>query len=97
MRFEGPLLTACERCGKPLTSPNETICVAATRASTLPADGFVRLPSIIGPGEPIPVSKSTWWKGIQDGRYPHPVKLGPRITAWRVDDIRALIERGGRS
>jgi prophage regulatory protein len=97
MRFEGPLLTVCERRGKSLISSNETICVAATRASTLPADGFVRLPSIIGPGGPIPVSKSTWWKGIQDGRYPQPVKLGPRITAWRVDDIRALIERGGRS
>jgi len=26
------------------------------------------------------------------GRYPKPVKLGPRTTAWRVSDIRALIE-----
>jgi hypothetical protein len=24
---------------------------------------------------------------------PKPVKLGPRITAWRIEDIRALIER----
>jgi prophage regulatory protein len=58
----------------------------------LPETGFVRLPSIIGPGRPIPVSKSTWWEGIRSGRYPKPVKLGPRITAWRVEDIRALIE-----
>lgn len=57
----------------------------------LPSTGFVRLPGILAPIGPIPVSKSTWWAGIKDGRYPKPVKLGPRITAWRVEDIRALI------
>ena len=66
---------------------------------TLPETGFVRLPQIVGdpkakPPVPavIPVSKSTWWAGIKTGRYPQPVKLGPRITAWRVSDIRALID-----
>ena len=63
-------------------------------AHGLPETGFVRLTSILGPDGPIPVSKSTWWAGINAGRYPKPVKLGPRITAWRVEDIRALIERG---
>lgn len=62
----------------------------------LPSSGFVRLPAIIAPTGPIPVSKSTWWAGIKDGRFPKPVKLGPRITAWRVEDIRTLIETGGR-
>lgn len=55
--------------------------------------GFLRLSSIIGPGKLIPVSKSTWWEGVKSGRFPKPVKLGPRITAWRVEDIRQLIER----
>jgi len=55
--------------------------------------GFLRLSSIVGPGKPIPVSKSTWWEGVKSGRFPKPVKLGPRITAWRVEDIRQLIER----
>ena len=50
-------------------------------ASQLPPTGFVRLPGILAPNGPIPVSKSTWWAGIKDGRYPKPVKLGPRITA----------------
>jgi len=66
----------------------------------LPQTGYVRLPTIIGdpkaePPKPavIPVSKSTWWQGVKDGRFPKPVKLGPRTTAWRVEDIRALIER----
>lgn len=63
--------------------------------TALPATGFLRLSAIIGPRGPIPVSKSTWWAGIKEGRYPRPVKLGPRITAWRVEDIRALIETAG--
>ncbi len=63
-------------------------------APVLPPTGFVRLPGILAPTGPIPVSKSTWWAGIKDGRYPKPVKLGPRITAWRVEDIRTLIIEG---
>ena len=54
-------------------------------------EGFVRLAGILAPRGPIPVSKSTWWAGVASGRFPKPVKLGPRITAWRVEDIRALI------
>ncbi len=55
--------------------------------------GFLRLASILAPRGPIPVSKSTWWAGVKSGRFPKPVKLGPRITAWRVEDIRDLISR----
>ena len=62
----------------------------------LPDTGFVRLASIIAPSGPIPVSKSTWWQGVKDGRFPKPVKLGVKTTAWRVEDIRDLIERLGR-
>lgn len=56
---------------------------------TLPETGFVRLPTIL---RLIPVSRSAWWQGIKDGRYPAPVKLSPRVTAWRVEEIRALIQ-----
>ncbi len=56
----------------------------------LPETGFIRLPAVL---KVFPVSKSTWWAGIKDGRFPKGVKLGPRITAWRVQDIRVLIER----
>lgn len=54
----------------------------------LPETGFVRLPEVL---KVFPVSKSTWWQGVKDGRFPKPVKLGPKTTAWRVDDIRDLI------
>ena len=60
---------------------------------------YARLSQIIGnpkkdpPLPPIiPVSRSTWWDGVKSGRFPRPVKLGPRITVWRVEDIRRLIQ-----
>jgi predicted DNA-binding transcriptional regulator AlpA len=57
-----------------------------------PKTGFVRLAQILSPVGPIPVSKSTWWQGVKEGRFPKPQKLGPRTTVWKVDDIRALFE-----
>lgn len=61
----------------------------------LPAAGFIRLAQLIGPNGPIPFSKSTLWAGIRAGRFPAPVKLGPRISAWRVEDVRAYLRRAG--
>ena len=57
--------------------------------AALPETGFLRLPEVL---KLYPVSKSTWWAGVRSGRYPQPVKLGERATAWRAEDIRALIE-----
>lgn len=70
------------------------------QTSAIPESGFLRLNQIIGdararpPIPPIiPVSKSTWWAGVRSGRYPQPTRsLGARITAWRAQDIRALID-----
>ncbi|OFX05550.1 MAG: hypothetical protein A3E78_12525 [Alphaproteobacteria bacterium RIFCSPHIGHO2_12_FULL_63_12] len=57
-----------------------------------PETGFVRLRQILAPTGPIPVSRSSWWQGVKDGRFPKPMKLGPRTTVWRVEDIRSLFE-----
>lgn len=54
----------------------------------LPETGFIRLPTVL---KLIPVSKSTWWEGVKSGRFPKSVKLGTRVTAWRVEDIKKLI------
>lgn len=57
-----------------------------------PTTGLVRLKDILAPKGPIPVSKSTWWQGVREGRFPKPVKLGPRTTAWKAKDIRGMFE-----
>jgi prophage regulatory protein len=58
-------------------------------STTLPAEGYVRLATVLAM---FPVNKRTWWRGVKAGRYPAGVKLQERITAWRVDEIRALLE-----
>jgi len=58
--------------------------------NSLPETGFLRLPAVL---KFIPIGKSSWWEGVKSGKYPQPVKLGAKITAWRAEDIRALIEQ----
>lgn len=70
--------------------------------SSLPKTGFLRLPQIVGnpkadpPVPPlIPIGRATWWAGVKSGKYPQPVKLGPKTTCWRASDISALLEKLG--
>ena len=60
------------------------------KTNTLPQTGFLRLPEIL---KFIPVGKSTFWHKVKIGEFPKPVKLGARTTAWRAEDIKALIEK----
>ena len=59
---------------------------------TLPATGFMRLSQVL---QFVPICKTKWYAGIKSGIYPRPIALGPRTAAYRVEDIRALIERLG--
>lgn len=64
-----------------------------TTMTTIPTVGFLRLPQIL---TLVPISKSSWWAGCQTGRFPKPIKLGPRTTVWRAEDIAGLVERLGK-
>ena len=61
--------------------------------TSIPTYGFLRLPQVLAI---FPISKSSWWEGCRTGRYPKPVKLGPRTTVWREEDIAAFIENLGK-
>lgn len=39
------------------------------------------------------ISKSTWWAGVASGKFPQPIKIGPRTTCWRESDILALMNK----
>jgi prophage regulatory protein len=59
------------------------------------ASGYlIRLSAVL---ERMPISKSTWWRGVKTGKYPQPVKLGEKITCWKLDDILKLVEQGAPS
>ena len=61
--------------------------------SNIASKGLLRLTKVL---DLVPVSRSTWWAGCKTGRFPKPVKLGPRTTAWRAEDIAALLEKLGK-
>jgi len=74
----------------------EAARVSGKKVSQKPKRARRALPAI------VPVCKSQWWAGVAAGKYPQPFRgLGPRITVWRIEDIRALIgkasiEQGAR-
>ena len=58
---------------------------------TFPDFGLVRLTEIVAPNGVLPISRSSFLAGVKAGRFPQPVKLGPRTTAWDAAEIRAFI------
>jgi prophage regulatory protein len=52
---------------------------------------LLRLPEVL---RIVPVGRATWWAKVRTGEYPQPIRLGPRTVAWRLTDIRKLIETG---
>jgi predicted DNA-binding transcriptional regulator AlpA len=58
--------------------------------NSLPSTGFLRLPQVL---EFIPISKSTLWLMVRENRFPRPVKLGPRTTVWKAEELREYIEK----
>ncbi|OOZ75428.1 AlpA family transcriptional regulator [Solemya velum gill symbiont] len=68
-----------------------------TETITIPETGYLRLYQIIGDKKRnipalIPISRTSWLEGVKSGRFPKPVKLTERTTAWRAEDIHKLIK-----
>lgn len=56
----------------------------------LPATGYIRLPEVLAR---IPISRSTLYKRIKEGKLPKPSKkYGERIAAWNVQEMRPFFE-----
>ncbi len=60
-------------------------------------NGLLRLTQIIGSKKAdippvIPVSATSWWNGVKSGKYPKPIKLGPKTTVWRASEVLALVK-----
>lgn len=47
---------------------------------------------IIG-GRSSPIHRSTLWRGINAGRYPRPLKVGPSANRWRVGELLSVLEK----
>lgn len=64
--------------------------VQSSPAPILPETGFLRLADVL---KLVPVCKTAWYNGVRSGEFPQPVALGKRARGYRVEDVRALIDR----
>ena len=44
----------------------------------------------------LSISRSSFWEGCRTGRFPQPIKIGPRTTVWKAEEIDAFIENLGK-
>lgn len=52
--------------------------------------GFMRIQEVL---RYVPIGKSTWWKGIKEGKFPKGRKIGPKTTVWSKKDILGLLQK----
>jgi Predicted transcriptional regulator len=69
--------------------PANTVSQAPLNLDTLPDGAWLRDKQIAGPV--LPIARCTLWAWVREGRFPKPVKLSPRVTAWKVGDVRGFI------
>ncbi len=41
--------------------------------------------------EIVPFSRATLWRMVRDGKFPAPVKVAPRITAWKRTEVETWV------
>lgn len=61
-------------------------------SNILPQIGFVRLPTVL---QVYPISKSKLYADIKAGKFPAPLKLSERVSAWDVVTLRKFLESKG--
>ena len=60
------------------------------KPNPLPAEGFVRLPSVLNV---LGVSRSTFLEGAKTGKYPKGKLLSPRCRIWVVSEIGEVLAK----
>jgi prophage regulatory protein len=52
-------------------------------------NSFLRQPDVL---RLVPIGASTLWLWCKAGKFPAPIKLGERTTAWRASDVFMWLE-----
>lgn len=75
------------------TTTEDRGSTSSRQALAFPAQGFLRQSQIVG--KIIPVGATTLWRWVNAGKFPKPIKLSERVTAWRCEDVRAWMDQQG--
>jgi len=66
--------------------------MAVQNSQRIPEIGFLRLYQVL---DILQIGRTTFLNGVKNGVYPAPVKLSPRTVAWKIGEIRALVDKLG--
>jgi prophage regulatory protein len=46
----------------------------------------------------LPISPATIWRKVANDEFPKPIKLGPKLTAWDVQEVESWLaaQKGAR-
>ena len=56
--------------------------------TNLPDFAYLRLEQVL---RIVPVSKASWYLGVQSGKYPAAIKLGCRTSVYKLETIKKLL------
>jgi predicted DNA-binding transcriptional regulator AlpA len=59
----------------------------------MPRTGYIRQAGLL---EVLPISPATLWRWVNKDAFPRPVKLSPRVTAWRFNEVRSWLHAKGQ-
>ena len=73
---------------EPSKAKLKTCRATIAQGVNISGDGYLRLNEVLNV---YPVSRATWYQGIERGVYPKQINLGKRSVAWTRESIRQLI------
>lgn len=82
---------------KPITAPAATAAAVIPSFDALPDSALIRESCLVQSPKrpdrpaPLPFSGATLWRKVKAGTFPKPIKLGEKITAFRVGEVRAWL------
>lgn len=59
---------------------------------SFPNNGFLREKALL---QFIPVSRTTLWTWVREEKFPKPIKLSPKTTVWKSEEVLNWIKKQG--
>ena len=79
---------AAAQTDKPLTPIEKLQALQAQ----MPQAGYIRQAGLL---KVLPISSATLWRWVSKNTFPKPVKLSPRVTAWRYAEVLDWLSSNG--
>lgn len=74
------------------SKPKQSVFDQLPDSAYLRVSQLVQSPKRPDSTAPLPFSEPTLWRKVKNGSFPKPHRLGTRITAWKVGQVREWMQ-----